>query len=123
VPYANARLWRRWTRDERALLPEPWPEDGHTRTAADGSELTLRSRTLAVDPLDQTITLEMLAERSRAGAVVETETHPILLRSYFRDELLLMLELAGFADVTVRGGYDDAEPTADHDFLVYIART
>lgn len=34
-----------------------------------------------------------------------------------------MLERAGFADIDVRGGYADEQLTAEHDFLVYIART
>jgi hypothetical protein len=42
---------------------------------------------------------------------------------YFRDELVLMLERAGFDRVDVRGGYADEQPTADHEFLVYVART
>lgn len=122
VPYANARRWQQWTRDERTLLPEPWPEDELSGTCADGSRLTLRARALSVDPLDQAVTLEMRAERSRAGTVVATETYPILLRAYFRDELLLMFERAGFGEVVVRGGYEDERPTADHDFLVYVAK-
>jgi hypothetical protein len=64
----------------------------------------------------------MRAERWRDGELVAEEEHPISLRAYFRDELLLMLERAGFRDIEVRGGYDDEEPTADHDFLVFVAR-
>jgi hypothetical protein len=33
-----------------------------------------------------------------------------------------MLERAGFGSVRVEAGYTGAEPTADDDFLVYIAR-
>jgi hypothetical protein len=44
------------------------------------------------------------------------------MRMYFRDELLLMLDRAGFSNVDVRGGYADEDATGDHDFLVYIAR-
>ena len=33
-----------------------------------------------------------------------------------------MLERAGFADVEVRGHHNDAEPTGDDDFLVFLAR-
>ena len=33
-----------------------------------------------------------------------------------------MLENAGFTDVEVRGDHNDAEPTADDDFLVFLAR-
>jgi len=36
---------------------------------------------------------------------------------------LLMLDRAGFKNVVVRGDYTDAEPTADNEFLVFIART
>lgn len=36
--------------------------------------------------------------------------------------LVPMLELAGFADVDVKGRYNDADPTPDDDFLVFLAR-
>jgi len=126
VPYANARLWRRWTKDERADLPQPWTEpepgkDGRRRTA-DGAELALRSRVVHVDPLDQTAWLELRAIKWRDGEVVAEEVHPLSMRAYFRDELLLMLANAGFEDAEVRGGYNDEAPTADHDSLVYIAQ-
>ena len=41
---------------------------------------------------------------------------------YFTNELRSMLEVAGFADITLRGDYTDAEPTADTAFVVFIAR-
>ena len=71
---------------------------------------------------DQAITLEIRAEKWRDDHLLAEETHTLTMRSYFRDELLLMLDRAGFRDVDVRGGYVDERPTADHDFLVYIAR-
>jgi hypothetical protein len=64
----------------------------------------------------------MRARKWVGGELVAEEEYPISLRALFRDEILMMLERAGFADVTVRGGYNDEEPTADHDFLVFIAR-
>ena len=42
---------------------------------------------------------------------------------YFKDELVLMLERAGFREVEVRGGYDGRAPTLEHEFLVFSART
>jgi hypothetical protein len=42
---------------------------------------------------------------------------------YFRNELLLMLENAGFADVEVQGDHNDAPATADDEFIVFVART
>jgi SAM-dependent methyltransferase len=122
APYANADHWREWTKDERERLPEPWPESGIRERTDSGAEYELRARTTAVDPLDQTHTLEIRAEKSRDGELVAAEEHAISIRSYFRDELLLMLDRAGFTDVVVRGDYTDDEPTADNKFLVFIAR-
>ena len=65
--------------------------------------------------------MEMRAEKRRDGQVIASEEHMISCRCYFRDELVLMLERAGFGDVVVRGEYNDAEPTADDDFLVFVA--
>jgi SAM-dependent methyltransferase len=122
VPYRNPRLWRNWTKEAREELPRPWPEPGTCRTTEDGTEYELRSRTVAVDPLDQTVSLEMRAEKRRDGRLLAEEEHALSMRWYFRDEILLMLEKAGFVDVAVRADYTDAEPTADSEFLVYIAR-
>jgi SAM-dependent methyltransferase len=122
VPYSSASRFRRWAKAYRGELPTAWPESSERRRAADGSEYELRSRTVGVDPLDQTNTLEMRAQKWVAGELVATEEHTLSMRSYFRDELVLMLERAGFHDVDVRGDYSNDEPTADHDFLVFIAR-
>lgn len=121
APYANRRLWRRWPSADRRHLPTRWNRGETTRTA-DGSELRLRSRVLAVDPLDQTIWLELWAVKLRSGQRVASERHTLSMRMYFRDELLLLLERVGFVDLDVRGGYAGEEPTAHHDMLVFSAR-
>ena len=41
---------------------------------------------------------------------------------YFTHELELLLERAGFVDIEVRGALTDRPPTADDDFVVFIAR-
>jgi hypothetical protein len=66
--------------------------------------------------------LEMLAEMWRDGHLVESGTHALHLNLYFTRELVLLLERAGFSDVDVRAGYEDRKPTADDDFLVFLAR-
>jgi len=35
---------------------------------------------------------------------------------------MLMLERAGFASIELQAGYSDAAPTADDDFVVFIAK-
>jgi len=44
------------------------------------------------------------------------------LRYYFPNELVLMVERAGFSDVVVHGDHVEAEPTNDDDFVVVVAR-
>ena len=122
VPYANPRDWTYWPGEKRKELPQPWPPPGDRRQASDGSEYSLRVRALALDPLAQSIRAEIRAEQWRDGELVAEQEYPIDLMLYFRDELVMMLERAGFEDVVVRGGYDDEPPTPDHTFLVFSAR-
>jgi len=122
APYFSAR-WSLWLPEERRKLPEPWPpHDDERERAEDGSEYELRGRVIEFDPLDQSMAFELRADKWVDGEHVAAEDHALTMRMYFRDELLLMLRTAGFADVQVRGGYADEEPTADHEFLVYVAR-
>ena len=122
VPYANARDWTYWPSEKRKELPQPWPSPGERRRASDGSEYSLRVRAVALDPLSQSVRAEMRAEQWRDGELVAEEQYPIDLMLYFRDELVMMLERAGFEDVAVTGGYDDEPPTPDHRFLVFRTR-
>jgi SAM-dependent methyltransferase len=122
VPWANAPLWRRWTREERAGLPSPVRDWGERRAAPDGSERALRTRTLSVDPLDQSAVLEIEAGKWENGALVAHERHELTMRLYFPAELEMLLERAGFTDIEIRGGYDGAPATSEHDFLVFLAR-
>ena len=89
---------------------------------SDGAEYELRSRVLGFDPLDQSTTLEIQGFMWRDGELVAEDTHLLTMRLYFRDELVLLLQNAGFPDVEVRGHHNDAEPTANDDFLVFLAR-
>jgi SAM-dependent methyltransferase len=123
VPYSNASTWARWAKPGRDEVPTGWSSDElEWRRAADGSEYALRSKILALDPLSQSMHLLLEASKRVGDEVVAEEEHELSLRFYFRDELLLMLERAGFSDVRVEAGYTGREPTADDDFLVYIAR-
>jgi SAM-dependent methyltransferase len=122
APYAKAKRWPLWTREGQMGLPERWPQPGERDRAKDGAEYELRARATGFDPLDQTLALEIRADKWAGGEHVAGEEHAITIRMYFRDELLLMLERAGFSEIDVRGDYTSEEPTADNDFLVYVAR-
>ena len=121
VPYADAGQWPNWLKEERSSLPEA-AKLRERRRASDGSELALSSRMVDFDPLEQRVTLEMHAERWRDGTLEAEEKHVLHVDLYFRNELLLMLERAGFRDVVVEGDHNDAEATSDDDFLVFVAK-
>ena len=122
VPYADGTLWQYWLMDKRAALPEVAERPRSLRPASDGSELGLRSRIVELDPLAQRVTYEMHAEQWRDGALEAEEDHVLNIGLYFKNELLFMLEQAGFADVVVEGDHNDAEATSNDDFIVFIAK-
>ena len=67
------------------------------------------------------MTMEMQGFMWRDGELVAEDEHLLMLTLYFKDEIVLMLERAGFVDVTVRAALTDADPTAADGFLVYTA--
>jgi SAM-dependent methyltransferase len=123
VPYANARQWSLWPKGElRSELPRSWGETGEPRRGSDGNDYALKSRMLSLDPLEQQAVLEMRAYMWHEGELAAEEEHRITLNLYFKNELLLMLERAGFAEIVLHGDHEEHEPTADSDFLVYVAK-
>jgi SAM-dependent methyltransferase len=122
VPYAAADQWSYWVAAKRRELPEPPQPLGEGRLTSDGSEIALQARIMMLDPLEQLVTLTMRAERRRDGRLVEEEERVLKMRYYFRNELLLMLERAGFAEVAVSADYADDLPTPDSKVLVFTAK-
>jgi SAM-dependent methyltransferase len=121
VPYALTRRWPSWTKEGRAKLPEPWPPPGERARASDGSERELCVRAISLDPLDQTLVMEIRADKWIDDSHVASEVHTLSMRMYFHAELLLLLESAGFAVTAVAGDHQREPATADSDFLVYTA--
>jgi SAM-dependent methyltransferase len=122
VPYADARLWKYWLKGEREALPEPMPDPRRRIVASNGTEYALVSRVLEVDPLEQRSSLEMRTELWRDGELEADETRQIDMHHYFVDELLMMIQRAGFQDAVVHGDHVEAAPTPDDEFVVVVAR-
>lgn len=122
VPYADGNGWELWSPEGRETLPSARRPPGVRDVGADGTEYELRSRVLDLDPLEQRMTMEMHASMWRDGELVAADEQLLTLTLYFKDEIVLMLERAGFVEITVRAALTDAEPTAAHDFLAYTAR-
>jgi SAM-dependent methyltransferase len=122
VPYADAKEWGYWLREERTRLPEASKTPRKRRHASNGAEYALCARILQLDPLEQCVTLEMHAELWRHGTLEAEEDHTLTMNLYFKNELLLMLEQAGFAEVVVQGDHNDVDAIRDDDFLVLVAK-
>jgi SAM-dependent methyltransferase len=92
-----AHAWNDWV--EQPELPRPFPDSGDRRRAADGTELELRTRTVAFDPVEQTLRMEMEIRHTKDAETIGRERQLIDLGLYFKNEIELMLHHVGFTDV------------------------
>jgi hypothetical protein len=79
-------------------------------------------RLVELDPLEQRVTMEMRPRLWRGNDLVAEEEHTIRISLYFVQEVLLMLEQAGFRDVSVEGRYSGRPATGDDTTVVFVAR-
>ena len=114
--------WRLWRKEERAELLRPWRIRATGAPFADGSELELRGRLVEVDPLEQCVTREIHALLWQDGEVVTEEKHVLKEMFYFTHELVLELEADRLQRSRRSRRHEDRTPTADDDFVVFIAR-
>ncbi|MDQ2690472.1 MAG: class I SAM-dependent methyltransferase [Chloroflexota bacterium] len=121
VPYADTKVWPLWRKDARADLPEPWPE--HVGKApGDDREYDLIYRLAAVDPLEQQTLGEMRMLLYKDRQVIEDKTFPLTSNYYFRNEMRMLLEQAGFSIEAEKGDWTDEDADADHEVIVFFAR-
>ena len=123
-PYSDAdRIrWERWLPGHRADVPRAWAAEGERRATHDGDEIELIDRLAAFDPLLQRMTFETRARLWHAGTMVAQEEYRLHLNMYFAQELLLMLDDAGFRDVVIEGDYTGGPATPDDGSVVFVAR-
>ena len=124
LPNFARQGWGAWLSETRAKLPGPWPERGNRKTCADGTELELKSRVLSFDPLEQVTTRALRVEHWVDDRLASVEESQISLNIYFKSEVQLMLETAGFRDIRVTGGLtdDEARPFDDERVVFRAAR-
>ncbi len=106
----------------RHTLPDEWPSSGERERLADGCELELVARTIAMDPLEEVATRQLRARLWKDGELLQEEVHTQKVEDYSKHELILMLERSGFRDIRITGDYRDEPATADHGTLVFICR-
>lgn len=121
LPYNDAKEWALWHKDARSHLPEPWADEIGT-VPEDGDEYQLHYRLVALDPLEQRSTGEMRMLLFKDHQLITDDTHTLTSNYYFRNEMHLLLEKAGFTVVAEKGDWTDADAAPAHDVLVYFAQ-
>jgi SAM-dependent methyltransferase len=112
----------RWLPGHHVGAPRDWRDHDDRRVATGGDEFELDSRILEVDPLLARYVMEIRVRLWRDGTIVAEEVGRLADNSYLLPELRLMLDVAGFTDVTVQGRYNDRPATADDTTVVFLAR-
>jgi SAM-dependent methyltransferase len=109
--------------EELADPPGADPERQHdfSRELADGR--LDRFSVSRYDAATQLLAMRLFYElRGQDGALRERRAHDLTIRVTWRDELVLMLQLAGFKVEALYGGFEGEPFTAASDHLVVLAR-
>ncbi len=102
-------------------LPNPWPEQGDRRRTDSGAELELRTRLLATDPVERTITREISVREFVEGIEVDHQMYSIVICGYSISEVESMLETAGFGNIRATGAFEARPPHPQDEFIVFKA--
>jgi SAM-dependent methyltransferase len=121
APYPWPEWLEKWNPANGNTLPEPWPEEGRHRVAADGSDYVERFRLVSANRLEQSYVRQVRVEKWVAGQVVAFQEATLRGDMYLKNEMLLMLQVAGFRQITVRGDYTDEPAISDSTELIFTA--
>jgi SAM-dependent methyltransferase len=121
-PNEDPDEWRLWLPDGRAELPRPWPETPGRQEQANGDVILQWVRLVDLDPRAQRLIFEIRDQLVRNDEVIVQEQRRIAISLYFEQELRLILELAGFADVRFKARYTGVPASADDTDVVVVAR-
>jgi SAM-dependent methyltransferase len=122
VRWNDPPAWLARLPENRRKEPEQWPDSSERQRAADGTELELATRTVETDPLENVATRQMRVRLWRDGELLKEEIHTQKVGDFTKNELLLMLERAGFGDIQLFGDHSEEPATADHLNLVFVCR-
>ncbi len=109
---------------DEAFKMEPDPHInvwGPTIRPRDGAAVTTHLWTESADRFEQVKVEKRRYEAAVDGRIVESELHTMTLRWYFKYELMMMLEQAGFRKIFIYGDYTAAAATATSSETIYGA--
>lgn len=120
LPYDDdEKGWALWLPGHREGAPSEWPSEGNRKTAADGDEIETLFRQGELDPLEQRVTCHIRARLWHEGQIAKEEEYELKIN--FAQEVLLMLDHAGFRRVAVEAGYSGRPGTADDPMVAFVA--
>ena len=109
-----------WAHQAKTLQPTLWTTALHELDPARRYRTIFCIRDGPARPVDDDG--DRGADGGRRRRARGDETHAITILAYLRDELLLMLERAGFADIEVYGDQTLSPPTPESGTLTFAAR-
>jgi SAM-dependent methyltransferase len=114
--------WARWLPGHRADLPTEPSTTNERRRAADGDEFELFGQLIDLNPLEQRKSMSLGARLWRGDEIVD-EQPPVTLHEnlYFAQEILLLLELSGFARVKVEQAHSGISATPEDGKVIFVA--
>jgi ubiquinone/menaquinone biosynthesis C-methylase UbiE len=95
---------------------------GPTLRPRDGAAITTHLWTESADRFEQVKVEKRRYEATKDGQIIESELHTMTLRWYFKYEMIMMLEQAGFRDIFIYGNYTESAATALSSETVYGAK-
>ena len=78
-------------------------------------------RVAELDPLEQRTRYQIRVRLFHQGQIVKEEEYSLRINIYFVQEILLMLDEAGFRDVSVEAGYTGRPATVDDGMVTFVA--
>lgn len=107
--------------DEEPTYPGDWSVMSD-HPLPDGRRLVVQQRKLSEDSVNQYTMRERKYEIFEGGKLVQEEIRAGSTHWYHRNDVLGMLELASFSDISVTGNFTDEEFTQDHkQEMVFVA--
>ena len=108
--------------EQERVYPTEW-KPHVVKELGDQRRLVVERRMTAVDPVEQISCEERRYRLYEGELLLQEEIHAGQNHWYFKKEMLLMLRLAGFEDVQVKGDYTDEDFGPQHTgTLVFICR-
>ena len=118
LPGRDSNKWE-WSEEHQPNLPSKWSKSDR-RDLLDGTSLSLQTRILEFNPIDQYYIREILAEQHKDKVLVGTEQRQIRLNIYLKDEVELILQSVGFSEVKIFAGLSDRVPIPSKDYYLMV---